>query len=430
MGDWDSLPVAPGERLLVVDDSVAVGRLVQTTFADPTGTPVDHALSLADCRRLLAQHSGVYPVAVVDLNLPDAPDGEAVDLVLSHGVAAVVLTAAADEALHARISAKPIVDYVVKKNPGSIETVYRDVRRVLRNRGRKVLLVGDSAAFLRRTRQLMETQRLQILEAGDGPAALRTLERNPDVALVATDYELPAMDGIALTAALRARFPAAAMAIIGLWETEDTFVGVRFLKAGASDIVRRPFLVEEFLGRVNNCLDQLDNIRMIQEQANRDYLTRLHNRRYLFEAGSLLFSSTRRGHIRLTAAIIDIDHFKRINDSFGHDAGDLAIKTVASLLSGAFRATDIVARIGGEEFCVLATNAEPPEEMFERLRQRIAALEIALGQEGPARLTVSIGVACGAGAGSLDDLIKAADRALYEAKQGGRNRVVVKTSID
>jgi len=430
MGDWDYLPVAPGERLLVVDDSVAVGRLVQTTFADPTGTPIDHALSLADCRRLLAEHPGVYPVAVVDLNLPDAPDGEAVDLVLSHGVATVVLTAAADEALHARISAKPIVDYVVKQNPGSIETVHRDVRRVLRNRGRKVLLVGDSAAFLRRTRQLMETQRLQILEAGDGPSALMTLERNLDVALVATDYELPAMDGIALTAALRARFSAAAMSIIGLWETEDTFVGVRFLKAGASDIVRKPFLVEEFLGRVNNCLDQLDNIRMIQEQANRDYLTRLHNRRYLFEAGSLLFNSTRRGHIRLTAAIIDIDHFKRINDSFGHDAGDLAIKTVASLLSGAFRATDVVARIGGEEFCVLATNADPPEEMFERLRQRIAALDIALRQDEPTRLTVSIGVVCGAGADSLDDLIKAADRALYEAKQGGRNRVVVKTSVD
>lgn len=430
MGDWENLSVAAGERLLVVDDSVSVGRLVQTTIADPAGMPVDHALSLADCRRLLTEHPGVYSVAVVDLNLPDAPDGEAVDLALSHGIATVVLTGTADQALHARISAKPIVDYVVKQNPGSIETVHRDVLRILRNRGRKVLLVVDSTSFLSRLRRLMETQRLQVLEAGDGPTALERLERNPDVALVATDYEMPGMDGVALTAALRARFPAATMSIIGLWGTEDTFVGVRFLKAGASDIVRKPFLVEEFLGRVNNCLDQLDNIRMIQEQANRDYLTRLHNRRYLFEAGSLLFSSARRGQIRLAAAIIDIDHFKRVNDSFGHDAGDRAIKKIASLLAGEFRGTDIVARIGGEEFCVLAANAEAPEAMFERLRQRIAALDIALGQDEPARLTVSIGVASDAAAGSLDDLIKAADRALYEAKQDGRNRVVVKTAID
>ena len=164
--------------------------------------------------------------------------------------------------------------------------------------------------------------------------------------------------------------------------------------------------------------------------ANRDDLTRLHNRRYLFEAGSLLFNRTRRGHIRLTAAIIDIDHFKHINDSFGHDAGDRAIKTVASLLSGAFRATDIVALIGGEEFCVLATNAESPGEMFDRLRQRIAALDIALGKGGSTRLTVSIGVVSGAGAKSRDDLIKAADRALYDAKQGGRNRVVARTPLD
>ncbi len=429
MGDWEDLSVNTGERLLVVDDSVSIGRLVQTTIGSRTRAPIDHALSLADCRRLLEERLGAYPVAVVDLNLPDAPDGEAVDLVLSHGVATVVLTGATDQALHDRISAKPIVDYVIKQNPGSIETVQRDVRRILRNRSRKVLLVDAGAAFRGSLRKLMDTQRLQVLEAADGPSALETLERNPEAALVVTDYDLPGMDGIALTAALRARFPAAIMSIIGMSGTDDTFLGVRFLKAGASDIVRKPFLVEEFLGRINNCLDQMDSIRMIQEQANRDYLTRLYNRRYLFEAGSLLFNSARRGHIRLTAAIIDIDHFKRVNDSFGHNKGDQAIIAVASLLAGEFRGTDIVARVGGEEFCVLATNADAPEELFERLRRRIAALDIALGEDETIRLTVSIGV-CGAAADSLEGLINAADRALYEAKQKGRNRVVLKTAND
>ena len=413
---------APDERILIVDDSPLICKVVKAALESVIPLPIDTAASLAECQALLLAHAGRYPVAVVDLNLPDAANGEAVDAALGAGCATIVLTASLDEKLHESITRKPIADYVIKQSPGAFETVQKDVLRLLRNRCRKVLLVDDSASFRMYLKVLLAAQRLQVIEAENGKAALELLAQHPDLSLVISDFEMPEMDGVALTARLRGQHPASRLGVIGLTGSGDTFVGVRFLKAGANDIVRKPFLAEEFIGRLNNCLDQLDNIQTIQDQANRDYLTKLHNRRYFFETAVPLFSSAKRGHIQLAAGMVDIDFFKRINDTHGHDIGDKAIVSVARALSAAFRTTDVVARMGGEEFCVLLVNAESPVEVFERLRQRIAAIDIPLENGETLRFTGSIGV-CASHGETLEGMVINADSALYAAKQGGRNRV-------
>ncbi|MBI5919410.1 MAG: diguanylate cyclase [Nitrosomonadales bacterium] len=416
-------PAARNERILVVDDSPVMCKVVKSALESVLDLPVDCAASLDECRALLAKHAGQYPIAVVDLSLPDAPDGEAVDVVLGANIATIVLTASLDQKLHEHITRKPISDYVIKQSPGAIETVQKDVVRILRNRGRKALVVDDSASFRMYLKVILETQRLQVLEAPDGKAALDIIEQN-EIALVITDFEMPQMDGVALTARLRSQHPSSQVGAIGLTGSGDTFVGVRFLKAGANDIVRKPFLAEEFVGRLNNCLDHLDDIQTIQDQANRDYLTKLHNRRYFFETAVPLFNSARRGHLRLSAGMVDIDFFKRINDTYGHDVGDIAIVSVAQALKASFRGTDIVARMGGEEFCVLLVNAESPIEVFERLRQRIAAIQIPLENGEILRFTASIGV-CATLGNSLEEMVNSADAGLYAAKHGGRNRVAL-----
>ncbi|MEW6562901.1 MAG: diguanylate cyclase [Pseudomonadota bacterium] len=413
---------AENARILIVDDSQVMRQIVKKAIEGVSRLPIDCADSLGACQELLEAYADCYAVAVVDLSLPDAPDGEAVDSVLQAGVATIVLTASLDQQLHDRITGKAVADYVIKQSPGAIETVQRDVARLLRNPARKVLLVDDSPVYRLYLKAQMQAQRLQVLEAADGKAALEMMSQ-PDIALVITDFKMPQMDGVALTARLRAQHPSSKLGVIGLTGSGDAFVGVRFLKAGANDIVRKPFQAEEFIGRVNNCLDHLDDIQTIQDQANRDYLTKLHNRRYFFEMAGPLFGSAKRGHIKLSAAMVDIDFFKRINDTYGHDVGDSAIVAVAGTLSGFFRNTDIVARMGGEEFCVLAVNAEAPQAVFERLRQRIEAIEIPLDSGEVLRLTVSIGVSSALGE-SLEAMLSAADQALYAAKQSGRNRVV------
>lgn len=419
-----NISLSRDSRILVVDDSHAIGKLVRSALETVIDMPVDYADSFAACERLLGEYPGCYPVAVVDLNLPDAPDGEAVNRVLREGTAVVVLTGNMDQEMHDRISAKSVSDYIVKQNPGSIETVQRSVRRILRNLESKVLLVDDSPSSRAYLKTLMETQRLTTLEAGNGEEALKIVDQHRDIALVVTDYEMPGMDGVHLTATLRARHNSSKMAVVGLTGSDEHFLGVKFLKAGADDIVRKPFLVEEFIGRINNCLDHLDNIRIIEDQAHRDYLTHLYNRRYLFNAGNIFFENAQKGQIRLAAIMLDIDFFKRINDTYGHECGDKAIVSVAQTLAVHFPHTHLVARMGGEEFCVLAVDPPPLVAALENLRLAIAALQIPVHGKDAVRLTISIG-ACASLGTSLEDMIERADQALYQAKNSGRNRVVI-----
>ncbi len=411
-------------RILIVDDSATVGMVVKSAVSSVVDKPVDLARSLSACKQLLEEYPGQYQVAVVDLSLPDALDGEAVDMALSSGVATIVLTGSLDSGTHERISAKPIVDYVTKQSPGSIAIVQKSVLHTLRNMQCKVLVVDSNPVYRADLKKILLTQRLTVIEAESASAALLEIEKSGDIAVVVTAYEMPEMDGVDLCMKLRANFPSTKLAIIGITGSTNDFAGVRFFKAGADDIIHKPFLVEEFVSRINARLDYLDSLRTIQEQANRDYLTKLYNRRYLFEAGNGLFSSAKRGHIQILIAMIDIDFFKRINDTYGHDIGDKAIVSVAQAITRHFRSTDIVARMGGEEFCIVAVNNTSAAETMNRLRLYIEGMPIPLDDKDSISLTVSIGV-CTTLAGTLEEMINHSDEALYKAKQNGRNQVVL-----
>jgi diguanylate cyclase (GGDEF)-like protein len=418
-----SRPEQEGKRILVVDDSATVGMVVKNAVSSVVGMPVDLARSLAACNKLLLEYPKQYLVAVVDLNLPDAADGEAVDATLNAGVATIVLTGSMDPNTHERISAKPIVDYVTKQSPGSIAIVQKSVLHTLRNMLCKVLIVESNPTYRNYLKNILLTQCLQVIEADSAASALSEIETRGDIAVVVTAYEMPERDGVDLCMKLRANFPSSKLAIIGITGTSNDFTGVRFFKAGADDIIHKPFLVEEFVSRVNARLDYLDSLRTIQEQANRDYLTKLYNRRYLFEAGNALYSNAKRGNIQLSIAMIDIDFFKKINDTYGHDIGDKAIVAVAQAISKHFRATDIVARMGGEEFCIIAVNNNATFDTMNRLRLFIEAMTVPLEDKTTISFTVSIGVTTTLG-NSLDEMINHSDEALYKAKHSGRNQVV------
>lgn len=419
-----SQPDPSTRRILIVDDSPTVGMVVKNAVSNVVNVPVDLARSLAACAQLIADHPGQYLVAVVDLNLPDAKDGEAVDMVLGYGIATIVLTGSLDSETHERISAKPIVDYVTKQSPGSIAIVQKSVQHTLRNMQCKVLVVEPNPTHRAHLKNILLTQRLHVIEADSAATALQAMERISDISVVVAAYEIAGMDGVELCMKLRSNFPSTKLAIIGITNSANDFSGVRFFKAGADDIIHKPFLVEEFVSRINARLDYLDSLRIIQEQANRDYLTKLYNRRYLFEIGNALFSSAKRNSIQIMIAMLDIDFFKRINDTYGHDVGDMAIVAVSQAISRSFRTTDIVARMGGEEFCIVAVNNEAPVETMDRIRQYIEKMPIPLNEKEAIHLTISIGISTTL-CDTLDEMINHADEALYKAKQNGRNQVVL-----
>lgn len=167
--------------------------------------------------------------------------------------------------------------------------------------------------------------------------------------------------------------------------------------------------------------------RELQELAYYDPLTGLPNRRFFFEHANLIFEEAKRYEKPLSLLVMDIDHFKKINDTYGHDVGDLILKTFANVLRGIVRQSDICARFGGEEFVVLLpnTNLEGAKVLAERIRTATAKNLVEHGSIVIV-FTVSIGISqYRKGMQSIDELIKEADIALYRAKEGGRNRVEV-----
>jgi len=173
----------------------------------------------------------------------------------------------------------------------------------------------------------------------------------------------------------------------------------------------------------------LDDITELEEQmerikdlANRDPLTNLFNRRYFFEVGEAIFQNATRGNISIAVAIFDIDHFKRVNDAHGHVAGDAVLRAVSGTLAKNLRKADVLARFGGEEFCLLMHCHEPDDAytVIDKLRLLVEQQPIAY-EGSPIAVTISAGLTAKLET-SLEAMIAHADEMLYKAKAGGRNR--------
>ena len=169
----------------------------------------------------------------------------------------------------------------------------------------------------------------------------------------------------------------------------------------------------------------IELMQKLKRSATVDFLTDLYNRRYLFDVGDNLYANAIRQKTNMIVAMLDIDFFKKVNDTHGHDAGDVVLREVSATLKSELREADIVARLGGEEFCIAALHMDPGkvDEVFERVRAAVEGLRIeAEGTIVP--VTISIGITSRK-SGSLETMINDADEALYAAKEGGRNRVVL-----
>ncbi|MBU1041175.1 MAG: diguanylate cyclase [Proteobacteria bacterium] len=411
-------------RVLVVEDSHTFSSLLSRRITEEMGHQVVVANSRAKAEAILSVDTDFF-VALLDLNLPDAPLGEVVDVVLAKNIPSIVFTGEMDDELRDQFWAKRIVDYILKQNMDNVAYMLCLVERLHRNPTIKVLVVDDSLTSRVVVRKLLEAHRYQVLEAEDGLQALAVLEEHPDVRLVITDYNMPNMDGSELIRTIRRNHAKDLLAVIGLSGTQEAGLSARFIKSGANDFLHKPFLTEEFYTRVTQNIELLEYIAQIKELAEKDYLTKLYNRRYVFSAGpKLMAAQTRRGQ-GVVVAMLDIDHFKRINDTFGHDAGDAVLRQMSALLAARFRTSDIVSRFGGEEFCVLAMdmNAADASGVFEDLRQGFEASSVRFGDQ-IIRYTVSIGL-CTSPLDGLEAMIRAADDALYVSKNDGRNRVTV-----
>ncbi|HEY5514205.1 MAG TPA: diguanylate cyclase, partial [Geomonas sp.] len=272
----------------------------------------------------------------------------------------------------------------------------------------------------------------QYREARDGIEGVKSLI-SAKADLIICDLEMPRMDGFKFMSLVNSRQDLRDIPIIMLTGREDRDLKIKGLDQGACDYVTKPFDAGELVARVKVQLkikslqDELKRANeLLKQLTNIDHLTNLFNRRYLAEILEAEFFRARRNKENLSLIIVDIDYFKKVNDTYGHQNGDIVLATVASLSQRELRAYDSAARYGGEEFVLVIPGTSLPGAVLvaERLRQAVLEFSFPAPMED-LTVTISLGVATypSAQVDSVDSLFRQADEALYRAKQNGRNRV-------
>ena len=297
-----------------------------------------------------------------------------------------------------------------------------------------VLIIDDSESVRERIIKTLESFELfsRYYEAVDGLDGFKKLLSSP-VDIILCDLEMPRIDGFKFLGMLKSRPDLQDVPVIILTGKNDHDLKIKGLEQGASDFVTKPFDPKELIARVKVHLkikklqDDLKRTNeLLQELSYTDHLTGLFNRRYMMDAlEKEIQRSIRRGG-NLSLIIIDIDHFKQVNDTYGHLQGDVVLQKIALQLQKELRSYDYAARYGGEEFVAILPDSNLKEAVFVADRIRLAVLGNRFnGELATLKLTVSLGVAFFSPDHSLsvDGFIKQADDALYRAKANGRNRV-------
>ncbi|HJV34888.1 diguanylate cyclase, partial [Geomonas sp.] len=268
--------------------------------------------------------------------------------------------------------------------------------------------------------------------AENGLEGFRSLAENL-ADLVVCDVEMPHLDGLKFLRLVHNRPQLKDIPIIILTGNHDRDVKLKGLEEGASDFLTKPFDMAELVARVKIHLkikmlqDDLRAARSHFEQlSNTDPLTSLYNRRFFTEILEAELQRAKRLDSELTLLVVDIDHFKAVNDQYGHQAGDGVLVAVTDTFRKVLRSYDVASRYGGEEFAIIlpGTSLQAGVEVAERLRETVSALRFeALRQEGGVTISVGAASLMADGADNSESLLKRADQALYLAKHNGRNRV-------
>jgi diguanylate cyclase (GGDEF)-like protein len=412
------------ERILIVEDNKTLAKLIAKKIKSEIEMEVDVAYSLQEAKLFIKMYK--YFLVLSDLNLPDAPNGEIVDYALEKKNRVIVLSANVDKELRKKLLGKNIIDYINKGGINDIHYIIHIVKRLVKNRNHKVLVVDDSLVFRNQMKAMLENLFFKVVTVAHGEEALNIIGTMDDISLVLTDYNMPVMDGIELTAAIRQEYSKNELSIIAVSSNEEEEINALFLKEGANDYIKKPYSKEEFSCRIHNSIEALENIAIITNSANRDFLTGLYNRRYFFKNVTEYFNEAVAHDESFAIAMIDIDHFKNINDTYGHDAGDKAIIEFSELLRANTDHQDVVARFGGEEFCVILKDVSPStaKDIMEKLRLKTQNSVTITDKGDEIRFTISIGLATHY-EDTLEATINQADLLLYEAKNSGRNKVVL-----
>lgn len=415
----------PSRALLVVDDDadfleVARAAARRMSVRILTALGADEALQRAGDHALLG--------AVLDVNLQgERSFGLARRLRQTRANGEIPIAfISVDKGMERRIEALEAGASRFIDKPISAERLAEVIQHFVgladREEGRVLALLPD-AAERERLAELLRAEGAAVETLGGSEGLLERLERRPpDVLLL--DLEVPDISGADICRVIRSSDRWQLLTVLAVADADSREQRLAAFRAGATDVLTRPFLVEELTARVGI---HLERARLLRERADKDPLTGLMLRRVLLEALDRMLALCTREGTPLSLVLLDVDHFKSVNDRFGHLAGDLVLRELGELLRRRFRAEDLRGRWGGEEFLLVfpGQNLEVAAEAARRLLEDFRGLEFGSDRGEPFSASFTAGVA-----GFPDDgvtavsLLRRADALLYEGKRRGRSQVV------
>jgi diguanylate cyclase (GGDEF)-like protein len=418
-------PTSVGARVLVVDDDAGFRELATVAGRRQL---IEVVGASSPAAALTLARTGRWSGAVIDARIAGADTFSlARDLRSLPGLEELPIAfVSADGAIRTRVEAVHAGAALYLKKPLDLDALagaLRDLVGEVQSDRPRALIIDDDAAFGASVVELLQANGIDARAISDPKAALQAVEYyRPDVLLL--DIVMPFVGGLDLCRILRATPVFRTLPILLVSSKADVETRIQAFEAGADDHIGKPLVPQELLARVRG---RLERQRLLRDQAERDSLTGLLLRGPAVDALRAKLADAQRKNAVLSVAIIDLDGFKQVNDTYGHLAGDRVLVTAGRLLATRFRGEDVRGRWGGEEFLVAFPGepSEVAEGLVLRVLRELRETRFD-GDQGQAfHVTFSAGVSAYPDAGvTVEALLKAADRRLYRAKRLGKNRVV------
>lgn len=411
--------------ILVVDDDEDVLHEI-AFFAKQTLNQVHLARSTEEALTIASEHA--IDGALIDVHIATLRDGFqlARQLRTMNGYGSLpVAFISSDTRTANRIEASRTDAFLFLSKPVGANDFQFAINQLVSSQPKdppRVLLLDNEDTFVLEVTTYLESKGLQVTSAQNTSDFMNVVERNkPDIVVINVDH--PDSSGIDLCRMLRTSQTWQHIPILFVAEKNNLTTRLECFRVGGDDYMSKPIVLEELATRMEM---RLDRSRLLRLYADIDPLTGLLNRRAMIHSLQRRIAEAKRNQQTLTLVLLDIDHFKQVNDVHGHLTGDQVLANLGRLLSRRFRREDLCSRWGGEEFCLSFYNQslEDTYKMMARLLEEFSKLEFMDAKQNPFQVTFSAGMALYPDQGtSIEDLLKLADKALYKAKDAGRQRV-------
>lgn len=407
------------DSFLIIEDQKSMALLLQSELACLTNLPIYICHSLAEATALLNTDINIS-VCLSDLNLPDAAQGEAIDLLLSKHITTIVVTASYNDQIRQALFKRKVADYVLKDGISSIRYAVQTANTIHQNSQKRIWLLSAGSKSSSKLLGMLRIHHFQVsLYENCHELQLSLKEKMPDLIILDAAENFASSQFYDFVNQVRSHYSQNQLPMMSCAPSENIAAAIKLMKYGVNDFYNTNFTAEEFYVRVQQNIQQAESFLEIERISQTDALTGIANRGHFFTAGVARFEQLKSSQKYFFTVMADIDHFKLVNDNHGHQKGDDAIVYTAKQIEHIF-ATHLVARFGGEEFCVLGQveDASEIETLCETLRATIE--NHSLDRTG-VPFTISMGLTYSGK--DLEEAVSKADKALYRAKESGRNQV-------